>query len=182
MILTKTLYPKNAFTSLPDEQAVPGNGKSDELSETPALAINGQYIKDFSFEAPNTPEVFNLLQTEMPNIQVDIDVQGEGKGDNLFEVILKVRAEANVKNEGVYICELSYAGFFSINVPQEHLGPVLMIECPLILFPFLRRVIADVTGDGGFAPLMLSPVDFAALYQQRVKQAQDEQTNEDVAN
>ena len=144
--------------------------------------INGQYIKDLSFEAPNTPGVFNLLQTEIPNIQVDIDVQGEGKSDNLFEVVLKVRAEANVKNEGVYICELSYAGFFSINVPQEHLGPVLMIECPLILFPFLRRVIADVTGDGGFAPLMLSPVDFAALYQQRVKQAQDEQSNEEAAN
>ena len=174
--------PEERFTSPPDEQAVPGIGESDELSEAPTLAINGQYIKDFSFEAPNTPEVFNLLQTEMPNIQVDIDVQGEGKGDNLFEVVLKVRAEANVKNEGVYICELSYAGLFSINVPQEHLGPVLMIECPLILFPFLRRVIADVTGDGGFAPLMLSPVDFAALYQQRVKQAQDEQSNEDAAN
>ena len=174
--------PEERFTSPPDEQAIPGNGKSDELSKTPTLAINGQYIKDLSFEAPNTPGVFNLLQTEIPNIQVDIDVQGEGKSDNLFEVVLKVRAEANVKNEGVYICELSYAGLFSINVPQEHLGPVLMIECPLILFPFLRRVIADVTGDGGFAPLMLSPVDFAALYQQRVKQAQDEQSNEDVEN
>ena len=174
--------PEERFTSPPDEQAIPGNGKSDELSKTSTLAINGQYIKDLSFEAPNTPGVFNLLQTEIPNIQVDIDVQGEGKSDNLFEVVLKVRAEANVKNEGVYICELSYAGLFSINVPQEHLGPVLMIECPLILFPFLRRVIADVTGDGGFAPLMLSPVDFAALYQQRVKQAQDEQSNEDAAN
>ncbi len=113
----------------------------------------------------------------MPNIQVDIDVQGEGKGDNTFEVILKVRAEAKVKNEGVYICELSYAGLFSINVPQEHLGPVLMIDCPLILFPFLRRVIADVTGDGGFAPLMLSPVDFAALYKQKLDQATDDQEN-----
>ena len=167
--------PEERFTSKPDETTVPTNGKVDESPQSPALAINGQYIKDFSFEAPNTPEIFNLLQTEMPNIQVDIDVQGEGKGDNLYEVILKVRAEANVKNEGVYICELSYAGLFSLNVPQEHLGPVLMIECPLILFPFLRRVVADVTGDGGFAPLMLSPVDFAGLYQQRIKQAQDEQ-------
>ena len=164
--------PEERFTASPEKPAVEA---SSETSEAPALAINGQYIKDFSFEAPNTPEVFNLLQTELPNIQVDIDVQGEGKGDNLFEVILKVRAEANVKTEPAYICELSYAGLFSINVPQEHLGPVLMIECPLILFPFLRKIVADVTGDGGFAPLMLSPVDFAALFQQRVEQAQNEQ-------
>lgn len=163
--------PEERFTAAPEE-GVPGNGAAGDATEEPALVINGQYIKDFSFEAPNTPEVFNLLQTEMPNIQVDIDVQGEGKGENLFEVILKVRAEAQVKEDAAYICELSYAGLFSINVPPEHLGPVLLIECPLILFPFLRRIIADTTGDGGFAPLMLSPVDFAALYQQRVMQAQ----------
>ena len=179
---SENTVPEERFTAEPDGSAVPVNDSSEELSQSPTLSINGQYIKDFSFEAPNTPEIFNLLQTELPNIQVDIDVQGEGKGDRLFEVVLKVRAEANVKDEGVYICELSYAGLFSINVPQEHLGPVLMIECPLILFPFLRRVVADVTGDGGFAPLMLSPVDFAALYQQRVKQAQGEKENTQTKN
>ena len=165
--------PEERFTPEPEEgQGDGGNGADGGAMEQPALVINGQYIKDFSFEAPNTPEVFNLLQSEMPNIQVDIDVQGEGKGDNLFEVVLKVRAEAKVKEEVAYICELSYAGLFSINVPPEHLGPVLLIECPLILFPFLRRIMADTTGDGGFAPLMLSPIDFASLYQQRVAQAQ----------
>ncbi len=166
--------PEERFTAAPEEgqENVPGNGADGDATEQPALVINGQYIKDFSFEAPNTPEVFNLLQTEMPNIQVDIDVQGEGKGDNLFEVILKVRTEAKVKEDVAYICELSYAGLFSINVPPDHLGPVLLIECPLIIFPFLRRIIADTTGDGGFAPLMLSPIDFASLYQQRVMQAQ----------
>ena len=168
--------PKERFTPESKDPLNPGNGQSDEGLETPALAINGQYIKDFSFEAPNTPEIFNLLQNEIPNIQVDIDVQGEGKGDGLYEVILKIRAEANVKKESVYLCELSYAGLFSINVPQDQIGPVLMIECPLILFPFLRRVIADVTGDGGFAPLMLSPVDFAMLYQQKIQQVQNEQS------
>ncbi len=167
--------PEERFTPEPEEgQGGGGNGADGEAQEQPALVINGQYIKDFSFEAPNTPEIFNLLQSEMPNIQVDIDVQGEGKGDNLFEVVLKVRAEAKVKEELAYICELSYAGLFSINVPPEHLGPVLLIECPLILFPFLRRIMADTTGDGGFAPLMLSPIDFASLYQQRVAQAQAE--------
>jgi len=165
--------PEERFTPEPEEsQGGGGNGADGGAMEQPALVINGQYIKDFSFEAPNTPDIFNLLQSEMPNIQVDIDVQGEGKGDNLFEVVLKVRAEAKVKEELAYICELSYAGLFSINVPPEHLGPVLLIECPLILFPFLRRIMADTTGDGGFAPLMLSPIDFASLYQQRVAQAQ----------
>ena len=147
--------------------------------EAPALSlvINGQYTKDLSFEAPNTPEVFNLLQSEMPNIQVDIDVQGNAKDQNVFEVVLKVRAEAKVKEELAYICELSYAGIFTINVPTENIGPVLLIDCPLILFPFLRRIVADVTSDGGFAPLMLTPVDFASLYQQRILQNQDKATN-----
>ena len=146
--------------------------------EAPALSlvINGQYTKDLSFEAPNAPEVFNLLQSEMPNIQVDIDVQGNAKDQNVFEVVLKVRAEAKVKEEVAYICELSYAGIFTINVPTENIGPVLLIDCPLILFPFLRRIVADITSDGGFAPLMLTPVDFASLYQQRVLQNQDKDT------
>jgi preprotein translocase subunit SecB len=112
----------------------------------------------------------------MPNIQVDIDVQGNAKDQNVFEVVLKVRAEAKVKEELAYICELSYAGIFTINVPTENIGPVLLIDCPLILFPFLRRIVADVTSDGGFAPLMLTPVDFASLYQQRILQNQDKDT------
>ena len=141
-----------------------------------SLVINGQYTKDLSFEAPNTPEVFNLLQSELPNIQVDIDVQGNAKDQNVFEVVLKVRAEAKVKEELAYICELSYAGIFTISVPAENIGPVLLIDCPLILFPFLRRIVADVTSDGGFAPLMLTPVDFASLYQQRILQNQDKDT------
>ena len=113
--------------------------------------INGQYVKDLSFEAPNAPEIFTLMQGEVPAIQVDIDVEAEPSGDNLFEVALTVRAEAKLKDELAYLCEVEYAGLFTVNVPKEHLGPVLLIECPLIIFPFLRRIIADVTGDGGFA-------------------------------
>ena len=152
------------------------NDKVTQETPAPSLVINGQYTKDLSFEAPKTPEVFNLLQSEMPNIQVDIDVQGNAKDQNVFEVVLKVRAEAKVKEELAYICELSYAGIFTINVPTENIGPVLLIDCPLILFPFLRRIVADVTSDGGFAPLMLTPVDFASLYQQRILQNQDKDT------
>jgi preprotein translocase subunit SecB len=155
---------------IPSERFTPEPGAAPQ--QRPPLVINGQYVKDLSFEAPNTPQVFTALQGEQPQIQVDIDVQAGNASGDLFEVILKVRAEARVKDQLVYLLELQYAGIFTLNVPAEHLGQVLLIECPMILFPFLRRIVADATGDGGFAPLMLSPIDFAQLYQQRVQQAQ----------
>ena len=159
------IIPAERFTSEPDS--------GDENTGGPPLIINGQYVKDLSFEAPNAPEIFTLMQGEVPAIQVDIDVEAEPKGDNLFEVALTVRAEAKLKEELAYLCEVEYAGLFTLNVPEDHLSPVLLIECPLIVFPFLRRIISDVTGDGGFAPLMLAPIDFAALYQQRMMAEQD---------
>jgi len=150
--------PSDRFTPEPEQQ------------KRPPLLINGQYVKDLSFEAPNTPQVFSQMG-EAPNIKVDIDVQAEPKQQDVFEVVLKVRAEARAKEQLAYLLEVEYAGIFTLNVPQEHLGPVVLIECPMILFPFLRRIVADCTGDGGFAPLMLSPIDFAQLYQQRAQQA-----------
>ncbi|MBT3550494.1 MAG: protein-export chaperone SecB [Rhodospirillaceae bacterium] len=174
--------PEERFTPEPDAssspEGAPGNGG---LDEDVALAINGQYIKDLSFEAPHTPEIYNDLQTEMPEIKVDIDVGAEAKAESLFEVMIKCRAEARIDDKLVYLTEIEYAGLFTINVEPEALGPVLLIECPLILFPFMRRIISDLTGDGGFAPLMLSPIDFAALYQQRMMQAAEEAEAEEAA-
>lgn len=169
--------PEARFT--PEPGAAPEGGQENKggnggLDENTPLAINGQYIKDFSFEAPHTPEIYNELQTDLPEIKVDIDVGADAKADNLFEVMIKCRAEARVKDQLAYLLEIEYAGLFTVNVDAEALGPVLLIECPLILFPFVRRIIGDVTGDGGFTPLMLSPIDFAALYQQRMMQAQQE--------
>ena len=155
---------------IPSERFTP----EPEQSPRPPLLINGQYVKDLSFEAPNTPHVFSLMQGETPQIKVDIDVQAEPKQQDVFEVVLKVRAEARAKEQLAYLLEIEYAGIFTLNVPQEHLGPVVLIECPMILFPFLRRIVADMTGDGGFAPLMLSPIDFAQLYQQRAAAAQQQ--------
>jgi preprotein translocase subunit SecB len=104
----------------------------------------------------------------MPNIPISIDLGAEPKGGNNFEVLLKVRAEATVGETTAYIAEIAYAGLFQINVPQEHLGPVLMIDCPTILFPYLRKIVSDVTSDGGFAPLMMAPIDFAQLFQEKM--------------
>lgn len=160
--------PSERFTPEPQENA------GTQPQQQP-LVINGQYVKDLSFEAPNTPQIFSALQSAPPQIQVDIDVQAENKQNNLFEVVLKIRAEARAKEQLVYLLEIEYGGVFTANVPPEHLGAVLLIECPMILFPFLRRIIADMTSDGGFAPLMLSPIDFADLYRQRIQRAQAEQ-------
>ena len=156
---------------IPEARFTADPGEAGE-EEAPRLLITGQYIKDLSFEAPNTPEVFSLLQSEMPNIPISIDLNASQQGDNNFEVVLTVRAEATVKDTLAYIAEVAYAGLFQINVPEDFLSAVLLIDCPLILFPYLRKIISDVTADGGFAPLMLAPVDFAALYQQKMEEEQ----------
>ncbi len=167
------IVPTKRFTPEPN-----AGDDSNNIENAPPLMINGQYVKDLSFEAPNAPDIFTLMQSEVPTIQVDVNVEAEPKGESLFEVALTVRAEAKLKDELAYLCEIEYAGLFSVNIPEEHLGPVLLIECPLIVFPFLRRIIADITGDGGFAPLMLAPIDFAALYQQRMAAAQEAKQSE----
>ena len=148
-------------------------GNQAQQQQSP-LTINGQYVKDLSFEAPNTPQVFAALHADAPQIQIDIDVQAAPKAENMFEVALKVRAEARAKEQLAYLLEVEYGGLFTIHVPEQQLGPTLLVECPLILFPFLRRIVSDVTGDGGFAPLLLSPLDFAQLYRQRMQQMQTE--------
>jgi preprotein translocase subunit SecB len=165
------IIPGERFTPEPEGGDAAGPGAAPEAP----LMINGQYIKDLSFEAPAAPEIFALMQSEVPAIEVNIDVEADAKGENVFEVVLTVRAEAKVKDQLAYICEVIYAGLFTVNVPAENLGPILLIECPLIIFPFMRRVVADLTGDGGFAPLMLAPIDFAQLYQQRVLAAHQAQ-------
>lgn len=167
------IIPAERFTAEPDENEG-ANAAADGMQEA-SLMINGQYIKDLSFEAPNTPDIFSLMQNDIPAIQVDIDVEAEPKGENMFEVSLTIRAEAKIKEQLAYLCEVVYSGLFTVQVPAESLGPVLLIECPLIIFPFLRRIVADMTGDGGFAPLMLAPIDFAQLYQQRMMAAQQAQ-------
>lgn len=129
------------------------------------VVVNVQYIKDLSFENPGAPSSL-VGNNETPKIDVSVDVQIQKLANNSFEVALVVAANANVKEKKLFLVELTYAGIFSINVPDEELEPVLMIYCPNILFPYARRVISDSVRDGGFPPLMLDPIDFAILYQQ----------------
>lgn len=135
----------------------------------PSLQTLGQYVKDLSFENPSAPAT-NL--TGKPQIQVGMDVQARPAGNDQYEVTLRVRVDAKSGEAQVYLAELLYAGLFLVkNIPAETLQPVLLIECPRILFPFARRIISDITRDGGFMPLMLDPIDFAALFRQQAQRA-----------
>ncbi len=148
-------------------------GEAGETPETvPALAINAQYIKDLSFEAPATPQIFKELQNQQPNISVHVDVKAANIAPPAYEVILSIKAECKIADSTAFITELSYGGVFTVNVPEQHLRPVLLIECPRMLFPFARQIVAMTTVNGGFLPLMLGPVDFAGLYQRQLQEQQ----------
>jgi preprotein translocase subunit SecB len=145
----------------------------------PPLVVNVQYIKDLSFEVPNAPEIYATLRNA-PAVQINLDVQARAlqEGQNVYEVVLAVKAEAReaVQNGGegrpVFIAELQYAGVFTLNgVSPESVEPMLLIECPRLLFPFARAVLSDVTREGGFPPVMLQPIDFVGLWQSRRQQA-----------
>lgn len=151
-----------------------GNGGANDAQQQAPLAINGQYIKDLSFESPNSPGILADLQNQQPDVSVNIDVQAAKieapEGANMFEVVLDVRAELKVAEKVGFIVELKYGGVFTINVPEEHVGAMLLIECPRLLFPYARNILSDTTRDGGFVPLMLQPIDFAAMYQANLAQ------------
>ena len=140
-----------------------------DIQEMPQVSILTQYVKDLSFENPNAPA--SLQWTEQPRIEINVAVNAKRGGDNVFEVELKISARANSNDETAFVLELLYAGLFGLtNVPDEALEPFLIIEAPRILFPFARRIVADSVRDGGFPPLMLDPIDFAALYMAQQQQ------------
>ena len=141
---------------------------TDTGAGVPPLIVNGQYIKDLSFEVPGAPGIFGEMTTKEPQISVNVEVQAKAAQETLFEVTLHIVAECKVGEAVAFVCELAYAGLFTIVVPREHLQAMLLIECPRLLFPFARNIIADATRDGAFPPLMLSPVDFAGMYRNKI--------------
>lgn len=148
------------------------------------LTVNLQYIKDLSFEVPGGPQIFTQLRSA-PQVAINMDVQARRLQDAqpVFEVSLMVRAEASLAAGGngqeaagpkqtVFIAELTYAGIFTLGtVPENAVEPVLLVECPRLLFPFARNIVSDLTRDGGFPPVLLAPIDFVALWQSRRAQA-----------
>ncbi|MEJ6784164.1 MULTISPECIES: protein-export chaperone SecB [Phyllobacteriaceae] len=140
-----------------------GNGNSQ-----PTLNVLAQYVKDFSFESPGAP---NSLRgrDKAPGININVNVNANPMTDKQFDVNLTLNAKAAFDNDVLFNVELVYGGVFRIDgFPQEHMLPLLFIECPRLLFPFARQIIADATRNGGFPPLMLDPIDFAQMFQQKI--------------
>jgi preprotein translocase subunit SecB len=136
--------------------------------------VAAQYTKDFSFENPNAPQSL-MQQQAQPTMNIQINVNPKQISNTDFEVELKLDGKAEANGSVLFAFELIYAGVFHLQgIPAESVAPLLMIECPRMLFPFAREIIASAVIGGGFPPLMLDPIDFVALYQQRAAQAQQQ--------
>lgn len=135
--------------------------------EQPVFSIEKIYVKDLSVEVPNAPQVF--LHRETPSIEVQIQSKGESIGDGLYEVALTITVNAKEGETAFFLVEVVKAGIFQIrHVPEQDLEPILAVACPNILFPYARETISDAINRAGFPPVILAPVNFEALYQQRL--------------
>jgi preprotein translocase subunit SecB len=138
----------------------------------PRIGVLLQYVKDFSFENPNAPRSL-APSTQQPAINVNIAVEAAPLSETDVEVTLRLEGKAESQGSLLFGFELLYAGVFRIlNVPAESIQPTVMIECPRMLFPFAREIVATATRNGGFLPLLLEPIDFVTLYRQRMAAAQ----------
>jgi len=146
-------------------------GQDNRPEAQPQLSVVAQYIKDLSFENPNAPQ--SLSSGQQPQIAIQINVNAKPMPNNDIEVELTLNGKAEVNNSVLFNFELLYAGVFRIrNVPQESMSPLVLIECPRLLFPFAREIVANTVRNGGFPPLLLDPVDFVGLYRQKMAEAQ----------
>ncbi len=148
------------------------NGGPQPQAAMPQIGVLAQYVKDLSFENPNAPRsMVPVGQQPTINIQVNVDAAPMSGTD--VEVTLRLEGKAESKSMLLFSFELVFAGTFRIqNVPADSLQPIVLIECPRLLFPFAREIVATVVRNGGFPPLLLEPIDFVALYRQRLAATQ----------
>jgi preprotein translocase subunit SecB len=155
----------------------PGTSPDNEAAAQVQVGIVAQYIKDLSFEVPGAPAMIS----QPPQIELGVDLQARRVDTEHYEVELKLRVNAKTADKPLFLLELAYAGLFRmVGLPEEATQPMLLIQAPHMLFPFARRIIADVVRDGGMPPLMVDPIDFASLYQ--AKLAAGDITNNPVGN
>ncbi|MBF0191910.1 MAG: protein-export chaperone SecB [Magnetococcales bacterium] len=145
---------------------------ADETSPPPgqpAFHVEKLYLKDLSFESPNTPEMFR--EAGEPQMEFQLETNAVQKGPEHFEAILHVTVKVHLKDNVLFLVDVTYGGLFLLrNIPREHIAPTLGIECPNILFPYVRHLVADLVTEGGFKPVVLDPINFVALYQQQLQQ------------
>jgi len=138
------------------------------------FTIEKIYVKDLSLEIPNAPQIF--LQREQPEVQVQLHTEAAAVDEGIYQCLLTVTVTAKLGEKTMFLVEAGQAGIFQIrNVPQQDLDPILSIACPNILFPYVRETISDTIGRAGFPPVLLAPVNFEVLYQQRLQQQQGAQ-------
>lgn len=140
-----------------------------EQNEQPVFGIEKLYVKDLSVEVPNAPEIF--LEREAPQVEIQLNTSGKGLGDGAYEVVLTVTVTAKLPEKTVFLVEVGQGGIFRVmNVPNEQIEPLLAVACPNILFPYAREAVSDAVSRAGFQPIVLQPVNFEAMYMQRLQE------------
>ena len=154
-------------------------GTENQQAPRPVLEAMTQYVKDMSFENPGAPAAL----TARPQIDMGVDLQARRVEGDMFEVELKLRINAANEGKPLFLLELAYAGLFRLqNMPEEMLQPILLVQAPHMLFPFARRIVADVVRDGGMPPLMIEPIDFMTLYRAKMEGGGITQTTQPAGN
>lgn len=162
----------------PNENTSPEAAAGNANGAQPTLNVLVQYVKDFSFESPGAPEALRTQRDKAPSININVNVNSNSLGGSDYDVLLTLSATAESEGSVLFNAELVYGGVFRVEgFAREHMLPVLFIECPRLLFPFARQIIADATRNGGFPPLMIDPIDFARMFQQRMAEQQQTQAS-----
>ena len=164
----KAKTPKVDPVSTPAPASQENGQENASEAAQPMLRILAQYIKDVSFENPNAPDSLRADQ-DAPQISINIEIGRQMLDNNTVEVVLVLGAKAERDGKPVFLCELEYAGLFAFgNIAEDHIQPMLLIECPRLLFPFARQIMAELTQNGGYPPILLEPPDFAAMFREEM--------------
>ena len=155
-----------------DSPAANGNGGAVP-QDAPTINALAQYTKDLSFENPNAPRSLQPKEGQGPQINIQVNVNAQQLAETDFEVELTLEGDAKIEGEVLFAFDVKYAGVFRmLNIPQDQMHPAVMIECPRLLFPFARQIVAEAVRNGGFPPLYIDPIDFVGLYRQKAMEAQ----------
>lgn len=150
--------------------------ETNNQQEAPIFRMQKMYIKDLSFESPNAPQIF-LEKNQEPKVDFNLQIKNQKIDGDHYEISLNVTAKVLDKkadDKVMFIVEIEHAAVFMLkNIPEEHLARVMAVDCPLMLFPFTRQIVSQVSVDGGFMPFLMEPINFVALYDNAQKQKQD---------
>jgi preprotein translocase subunit SecB len=164
-----------------DKAPAAPSAPADAGMAQPQVKILAHFVRDLSFE--NVGAIEATPATSAPEITVQVNLDGKNIGEDRYQVNMKMNAKAISGESTRFLVELDYTGIFSISsVPDTHIHPIMFIECPRLILPFARRVVADVTRDGGYPPLMLDNIDFATLYRQKLEQLRAEKQRQEKLN